>query len=73
MIQVIYRAKSLKLWKRMGHRLNGVIREWHLTLTPEQDPQRVIHLFEEHFIFHLGSLSIKDMCSEHFIDHLTQL
>ena len=49
-----------------------IIREWHLTLTPEQDPQRVIHLFEEHFIFHLGSLSIKDMNSEHFIDHLTQ-
>jgi hypothetical protein len=49
-----------------------VIREWHLTLTPEKDPQRVIHLFEEHFIFHLGSLSIKDMNSEHFIDHLTQ-
>ena len=72
LIQVILQSQELETLKENEPSFERVIREWHLTLTAEQDPQRVIHLFEEHFIFHLGSLSIKDMNSEHFIDHLTQ-
>jgi hypothetical protein len=65
-------SQELEILEENEPSFERIIREWHLTLTSEKDPQRVIRLFEEHFIFHLGSLSIKDMNSEHFIDHLTQ-
>jgi hypothetical protein len=65
-------SQELEILEENEPSFERIIREWHLTLTSEKDPQRVIRLFEEYFIFHLGSLSIKDMNSEHFIDHLTQ-
>jgi len=65
-------SNELKIQEGNEPSFERVVREWHLTLTSEQEPDRVIRLFEKHFIPQLGRLSIKNMSSEHFVDHLSQ-